>query len=126
MIATEDKKTIVVTDRSAPVLDTLVEGGRFSDAIDAAKFAMGLAIRAGAGEGVPNPSVEGAGTKWNVGSFDPNNDLQTLLVALYPSVETPYRLLEYLIDEGLKLVATHIAESGMIDVSELIGGGGST
>jgi hypothetical protein len=125
-MAMEDKKTIGVTDRGAPVLDTLVEGGRFADAIDAAKFAMALAIRAGAAEGVPNPSVEGAGTKWNVGSFDPNNDLQTLLVAFYPGVETPYRLLEYLIDEGLKLIARHIAEWGMIEVSELIRDGVST
>lgn len=125
-MAAEDKKTIGVSDRGGPVLDTLVEGGRFADAIDAAKFAMGLAIRARVGEGVPAPTVEGAGTKWNVGSFDPNNDLQTLLVALYPGVETPYRLLEYLIDEGLKLVAAHIAESGMIDVSDLIDGSGST
>jgi hypothetical protein len=117
----EDKKTIGVTERAAPVLDTLVEDGHFGDAIDAAKFAMALAIRDGVGLGTPNPMVEGAGTKWNVGSFDPDNDLQTLLVSLHPDVETPYRLLEFLIDEGLKLVAAHIEESGTLDVSELVG-----
>jgi hypothetical protein len=116
----DDKKTIGVTDRGAPVLDTMVRDGRFGDAIDAAKFAMGVAIRGGIGQGVANPSVEGSGTKWNVGSFDPSNDLQTLLVALYPEVQTPYRLLEYLIDEGLRLVAEHIEESGAFDVTEML------
>lgn len=116
----EDKKTIGITDRRAPVLDAMVEAGRFADAMEASRFAMGLAIRAGVGVGLANPGVEGAGTKWNVGSFDPNNDLQTLLMALYPEVETPYRLLEFLIDEGLGLVSSHVDQAGVFDVSELI------
>jgi hypothetical protein len=113
----EDKKTIGITDHGELTLGSMVETGHFIDAIDAAKFAMGLAVRSGKGERVSNPTVEGAGTKWNVGSFDPDNDLQTLLSALYPSVEAPYRLLEYLIDEGLRLVAAQ----GVFDVVELIG-----
>lgn len=116
----EDKKTIGITDRRAAVLDAMVEAGRFADAIEAARFAMGLAIRAGIGVGLANPGVEGAGTKWNVGSFDPNNDLQTLLLALYPDTETPYRLLEFLIDEGLGLVAAHVERGGVFDVTEMI------
>jgi hypothetical protein len=81
---------------------------------------MALAINEGVGLSLSNPSVEGASTKWNVGSFDPNNDLQTLLTALYPEVTTPYRLLEYLIDEGLRLVESHIEQTGVFDVTDLL------
>ncbi len=110
----EDKRTIGVTEAAA----VMVEQGHFSDAIDAAKFAMALAINSlGHAEDL---TVEGTTTKWNVGSFDPDSQLRSLLDALYPDVDQPYRLLEFLIDDGLHRVSEHMESVGELDVIALL------
>lgn len=93
-----DKKTIGITKGNAPVLAELVAEGRFGSELDAAKFAMAFAIR----KGVPAGSTDGAETKWNVGSVDPDGSMRALLEALYSSPSEPYRLLEHLMNEGLQ------------------------
>ena len=122
----EDKRTIGVTEASDGVLAVMVEQGHFSDGIDAAKFAMAIAIAAGAGEGEgegePNLTIEGAITKWNVGSFDPDGQLRALITALHSDVSQPYRLLEFLIDDGLRRVGEHIVPEGELDVIALLDG----
>ena len=116
----EDKRTIGVTDVADGVLAAMVEQGHFSDGIDAAKFAMALAINAGANADERNLAVEGTTTKWNVGSFDPESQLRSLIDALYPGVDQPYRLLEFLIDDGLHRVRKHMESVGELDVIELL------
>ena len=114
----EDKRTIGVTEAADGVLAVMVEQGHFSDAIDAAKFAMALAINSrGHAEDL---TVEGTTTKWNVGSFDPDSQLRSLLDALYPDVDQPYRLLEFLIDDGLHRVSEHMESVGELDVIALL------
>ena len=114
----EDKRTIGVTEAADGVLAVMVEQGHFSDAIDAAKFAMALAISSQANAG--DLTVEGTTTKWNVGSFDPDSQLHSLLAALYPDVDQPYRLLEFLINDGLHRVSKHIESIGELDVIALL------
>ncbi|MYG79463.1 MAG: hypothetical protein F4189_14020 [Acidimicrobiaceae bacterium] len=114
----EDKRTIGVTEAADGVLAVMVEQGHFSDAIDAAKFAMALAISSQADAG--DLTVEGTTTKWNVGSFDPDSQLRSLLDALYPDVDQPYRLLEFLINDGLHRVSKHIESIGELDVIALL------
>jgi hypothetical protein len=96
-----DKKTIGITKANALALASLVEAGRFGSELDAAKFAMAFAIN----QGVPPGSTEGAETKWNAGSVDSDGSLRALLESLYPGTSEPYRLLEHLMNEGLKALA---------------------
>ncbi|MXY12180.1 MAG: hypothetical protein F4Z00_13620 [Acidimicrobiaceae bacterium] len=107
-----------MTEAADGVLAVMVEQGHFSDAIDAAKFAMALAISSQADAG--DLTVEGTTTKWNVGSFDPDSQLRSLLDALYPDVDQPYRLLEFLINDGLHRVSKHIESIGELDVIALL------
>lgn len=117
-----DKKTIGVTKANAAVLQRLVDAGHFGSELDAAKFAMAFAVR----RGVPAGATDGAETKWNVGSVDPDGSLRALIDSFYPDVPDPYRVLEHLVNEGLRA----ITDGGDIpDVYEILfptGGPGSS
>lgn len=93
-----DKKTIGIVPELLPTLQSLLEAGHFEHEFDAAKFAMAYAIDQGAQPG----SADGAGTKWNVGSFDGDGSLRSVIEALYPEEATPYRLVEHFINDGLR------------------------
>lgn len=95
-----DKKTIGVSSANEQVLRALVAEGLFSSEVEAAKFAMAHAITAGATRG----TTEGAGTKWNVGSVDSDSGLRAVVEALFPDEGQPYRLIEHLMNEGLRLL----------------------
>lgn len=95
-----DKKTLGVNSGNEKILSALASAGRFNTDIEAAKFAMAHAIN----EGVTRGTTEGAGTKWNVGSFDSDGGLKAVIEALYPEEPNPYRLIEHLINEGLRLM----------------------
>jgi hypothetical protein len=102
-----DKKTIGVTKSNGSALAQLVAAGHFGSELDAAKFAMAHAIKCG----VKSGSAEGAETKWNVGSVDPDGSMRSLLEALFPEADEPYRLAEHLMNEGIKLLATRLGGS---------------
>lgn len=102
-----DKKTIGVTPANAAALADLTRRGNFASELDAAKFAMGYAIKMGMRTG----SAEGTETKWNVGSVDPDGSLRSLLEALFPDVAEPYRTAEFLMNEGVKSLALSAAGS---------------
>ena len=93
-----DKKTIGITSANERVLSALATEGLFASEIEAAKFAMAHAIQAGTGRG----TTEGASTKWNVGSVDSDGALRAVVEALYPDEGRPYRLVEHLMNEGLR------------------------
>ncbi len=103
-----DKKTVGITKANAATLASLVTAGRFGSELDAAKFAMAYGIKSG----VRGGSTDGAETKWNVGSVDPDGSLRSLLEALYPEAAEPYRLLEHLMNEGIKSLAAIVEGSG--------------
>jgi hypothetical protein len=103
-----DKKTIGITKANAVPLADLVSAGRFGSELDAAKFAMAYAIKNGSRSG----STDGAETKWNVGSVDPDGSMRALLEALYPDAPEPYRLLEHLMNEGIKALAPKATGAG--------------
>ena len=92
-----DKKTIGITRDNLEALQRLIINGQFGSELDAAKFAMAHAIKAGTSAG----RADGAETKWNVGTADPDGKLRAMLMAFYPEVDEPLRLMEYLMNTGL-------------------------
>jgi hypothetical protein len=100
-----DKKTIGIAKANLAALASLVEGGNFASELDAARFAMAYAVRAG----LPPGTSEGADTKWNVGSVDPDGTLRSLIEALCPGASEPYRLVEFFMNEGIKMLASRRA-----------------
>lgn len=109
-----DKKTIGLTPKGEAVMQEIMSLNYFKDMIDAAKFAMSLAINL---KSQPR-QLERASTIWNVGSFDPEGELRQLIPIFYSGCTTPYRAVEYLIDVGLKKMHEKI-ESGILDIAEL-------
>ena len=95
-----DKRTIGIARANERSLASLIEAGNFGSELDAAKFALAHAIEQGAETG----TVDGASTKWNVGTVDPDGTLRGLIEAIYGPVAEPYRQTEYLINEGLRLL----------------------
>jgi len=113
---TPDKKTIGLAPHTREVMNQIMQTGVFKDQIDAAKFAMALAINANV---VAEP-IEGRGTVWNVGSFDPDGELKNLISALFPNIETPYRQIEILFNKGLEIIGNHLAENKVFDPVQLM------
>lgn len=97
-----DKRTIGITRANEHSLAALVHAGGFASELDAAKFAMAHAIEQGTEIG----TADGANTKWNVGTVDSDGGLRALVEAIYGVIAEPYRLIEYLINEGLRLLDT--------------------
>ncbi|MGB3335862.1 MAG: hypothetical protein WBA73_01655 [Devosia sp.] len=99
---TTDKRTIGVTPGNQRVLDTLMSTGTFATENEAAKFAFAVAAK----RGVVAGTADGAGTKWNVGTFDHDQSLRLVVESIYEDVDEPYRLVEHLINAGLTLLDT--------------------
>ena len=97
---TTDKRTIGVTPGNQRVLDALMSTGTFATENEAAKFAFAVAAK----RGVETGTADGAGTKWNVGTFDHDQSLRLVVESIYEDVEEPYRLVEHLINAGLTLL----------------------
>jgi hypothetical protein len=100
-----DKNTIGVTTSNASLLSDIVSAGRFADEMDAAKFAIAYAIR----RGVRSGATPGTGTKWNVGSIDRDGSLKALVEVLCPDTNEPYRVIEYLMNEGILQISSATA-----------------
>jgi hypothetical protein len=103
-----DKKTIGIAASNASALANIASIGRFASELDAAKFAMAYAIK----EGVSIGSFDSVDTKWNVGSFDPDGSMRSLLEALFPDTNEPYRLAESLMNEGIKHLDEALSSNG--------------
>ena len=97
-----DKRTIGIARANEHSLAALVVAGGFSSELDASKFAMAHAIEQDTEVG----TVEGANTKWNIGTVDADGSLRALVESFYGAIAEPYRLVEYLINEGLRLLDT--------------------
>jgi hypothetical protein len=103
----EDRSQIGITPAGQVTIDRLTKDlGWFSEGQDAARFALAYAIRQGVSEG----QAKGVSTRWATNLFDPRSELQAILRAVYPGSSTPIRLMEHLIDEGLRLIAERLDE----------------
>lgn len=116
MSSTErDRKSIGLTTETQVILTELEERGWFSEGQDIARFCMSYAIRAGVGDGATSATE----TRWAAGNFDETGEIRSLLNALYPECETPVRLMEHLVNEGLRLVGER-ARQGSLTPADLI------
>lgn len=88
----------------------------FNEQMEAAKFALSLAIN----KDVEPGRAENTETVWNVGSFDPDNEIRDLIEALYPEIDYPYLAMEYFINEGFRIIGEHIEENKQVDLLALI------
>jgi hypothetical protein len=99
-----DRQSIGLTPETQAVLDELEGRGWFVEGQDIARFCMAYAIRAK----VPEGATAGTETRWAAGNFDKTGEIRALLAALYPTCQTPVRLMEHLVNEGLRMVAARV------------------
>ncbi|GEJ56643.1 hypothetical protein [Anaeromyxobacter diazotrophicus] len=110
-----DLDTIGLTPDSRRALTELEAKGWFQDGQDAARFCMAYAIRAKLPEGV----TEDRTTQWAAGNFDKSGEIRALLAALYPDCQTPVRLMEHFVNQGLVMVAARV-RSDAVGPAELL------
>jgi hypothetical protein len=111
-----DKVAIGLTTPNDQFVGQLMESRLFGQEMDAAKLAMSIAIARKASLG----ELQGAGTKWNIGSFDRDGQLRRLMSVLYPTVDEPYRAIEFLINTGFKIMIDACRNASTIDVRRLL------
>jgi hypothetical protein len=100
--APEDRKQIGLTDSGKAVETRLTDTlGWFGEGQEACRFALAYAVREGVLEGTTSSHVD---TRWGADGFDPTGEIRSVLRVVYPGSETPVRLMEYLIDEGLRRI----------------------
>jgi len=106
MAPEEDRKQVGLTEEGRKTIALVADDLRwFTEGQHAARFALAYAIR----EDVPAGVTEGVKTGYGVDGFDDTGEIRALLAAIYPDVTMPVRLMEHLIDEGLRLIAVRIA-----------------
>jgi hypothetical protein len=124
-----DRKQIGLTDDGKAAVAMLTDRlGWFAEAQEASRFALAYALRQGIGDGSTSGAVE---TRWSADGFDPTGEIRSVLRAAYPENTTPVRLMEHLIDEGLRLIQGKLAAGhsspldffDALDVSPIAGGG---
>ena len=114
----EDRKQIGLTDHGKAAVARLTEEfGWFDEAQDAGRFALAYVIRAGI---EPDQTVAPVETRWSPDLFDPSGEIRALLRAMYPDTIMPVRLMEYMIDEGLRRITAKI-DDGAADPTTLLG-----
>lgn len=113
----QDRKQIGLTDSGKAAIARLTnELGWFGEAQDAGRFALAFAVRAGVEPGQTGAPVE---TRWSPDLFDPSGEIRALLRVMYPEVTMSTRLMEYMIDEGLRRIVLNIGD-GETDPTRLL------
>ena len=108
----EDRRQIGLTDHGKVAVAQLTDKlGWFDEAQAVGRFALAYAIRAGI---EPSHTEESVETRWSPDLFDPSGEIRSLLRAIYPDSTMPIRLMEYLIDEGLRRIVAKI-DDGEVD-----------
>jgi hypothetical protein len=103
-----DRRSIGLTAESQRLMDEIMARDWFTEPQAVARFAMACALRAGI---VPG-TTPGVDTRWNSGLFDPTGELLAIIGAFHPSVKTPVRAAESLVNEGLKIVHADLVTRG--------------
>lgn len=111
----DDRKSIGLTSETQALLETIEAASWFADKADIARFCLAYAIRAK----VPDGATPGTETRWAAGNFDDTGEIRAVLGALYPNCTTPIRLMEHLVNEGIRMVAARM-RSDAIGPAELI------
>ena len=95
----QDRRSIGLSTESQRLMEEILAKEWFSEAQDAARFAMAFAIQAGV---LPTatPSVD---TRWSSGLFDPTGEIVALMGV---------RAIESLVNEGLRLVHERLVTRG--------------
>lgn len=113
-----DKEQIGLTPTGSAIMEAVLATGLFAGKDDVARLAAALAIAAGdAGE-----AVRGAETTWHTRGIDSTGELRTAVRLTYPGITEPYRLLEGLIDAGLRRIGQHLESRGELVLPELLNG----
>ena len=110
-----DRESIGLDSETQAILAEIEARGWSLEGQDVARFCMAYAIRAKVPEGV----TTGAETRWAAGNFDKTGEIRALLAALYPACQTPVRLMEHLVNEGLHMVAARV-RSDAVGPAELM------
>lgn len=110
-----DRESIGLTPEGQAMLAEIEERKWFLEGQDIARFCMAYAIRAKVPEGV----TTGTETRWAAGNFDKTGEIRALLCGLYPGCNTPVRLMEHLVNEGLRMVGVRI-RSNVVGPAELM------
>lgn len=110
-----DLDTIGLTPEARAALTELEAKGWFQDGQDIARFCLAYAIRAT----VPTGITEARTTQWAAGNFDKSGEIRALLAALFPECETPVRLMEHFVNEGLRIVSERV-RSDAVGPEELL------
>jgi hypothetical protein len=105
----DDRGTIGLTPENQQVLAQIEETGWFLEGQDVARLCFAVAVRAR----VPDGTTSGTDTRWAAGNFDKTGEIRALLAALYPQCKTPVRLMEHLVNEGLRMVSAKIRSDGV-------------
>lgn len=111
-----DRESVGLVPEAQSILAELEDLGWFSEGQDIARFCMAYAIRAEVSEGV----TSGTETRWAAGNFDKTGEIRSLLAALYPDCKTPVRLMEHLVNEGLRLVAARVRQGNLAPTDLLV------
>jgi len=109
-----DKKTIGLTPANRKVVEKIEIQNWFTERIDMARFALALALD----KDIPPNNVENAETVWNVGSFDPDMEIKSVLKTLYPEYP-PYRLSEFYLNKGLEIIGKRMEEDPYLDIKDI-------
>ncbi|WP_250491625.1 hypothetical protein [Caballeronia sp. GAWG1-1] len=111
--------SVGLSERAAERLRHLKDNGFFREMMDGYRFAIALAI----GQGViPDEIVPPKTTIFNIGSLDPDGELQAMIKALFETGDEPvYRCAERLAEWGVNELGRR-ADSGQIDFAKLLSG----
>ena len=123
----EDKRTIGVTEAADGCSRRDGRARHFSDGIDAAKFAMALAINSRGERERAGPHRREAPPRsgTSAASIRTANSAHSSTPSTR-DVDQPYRLLEFLIDDGLHRVSEHMESVGELDVIALLDEAGTS
>lgn len=99
-----DRESIGLTSETQTMLAEVEAKGWFPEGQDIARFCLAYAIRAR----VPDGATSGTETRWAAGNFDKTGEIRSILAALYPACGTPVRLMEHLVNEGMRMIVARI------------------
>lgn len=109
-----DRESIGLTQENIIRAEEIKARGWFIEGQDFARFCLSYAVRAGVTEG----QTSGTETRWAAGNFDPTGEIRALLSVFFPACRLPVRLMEHLVNEGMRLVVERL-KSDAVSVAEL-------
>lgn len=110
-----DRKSVGLSTECQSILAEIDELRWFPDLQDAARFCMSYAIRKGVQDGTTFETQ----TRWASGNFDSTGEIRAVLSVLYPECKAPVRLMEHLVNEGIKLIGQRL-RAGSVGPHELM------